>query len=115
MWIAVGLVITLIVEFPIFWFFGFRSKRFLLTFLISNIVTNITINVVLLFMDIDVYTIVMIIGEILVAVVETSAYLFVEKKKWELIPLTIGANILSFSIGCVFYSPMVMGWLHMLF
>lgn len=71
-----------------------------------NLFTNLTLNYVLYFTNayvLTAYWLWLLVGEFIAVVIESLTYLLIEPHKYELIPLTIAANILSFLNGIIFY------------
>jgi hypothetical protein len=105
LWIAIGAVLTIVLETLFFVCFGFRSRSFIGASIFANLTSNYALNYFLLYLpkgwD---YQLTLLVGEIGVVIYESAIYLFVEKKKWELIPLTVAANILSFLLGLGYWA-----------
>jgi hypothetical protein len=106
--IAIGAVLTVVLETLFFLAFGFRSKRFVLSCIVINLVTNYSLNYFLLYLPFPggAY-----VGEVLVVIIEALFYLSFNKDRKEVIPLTVAANILSFLAGVGYYALIAkFGW-----
>lgn len=105
LWIALGALLTIGVETLFFWCFGYRDKKFIVACIIANLLTNYALNYVLFYRPdgLD-YQATLWIGEALVVALEAGVYLVLRKKQYELIPLTLAANITSFLIGIGYYA-----------
>jgi hypothetical protein len=104
LWVALGALLTIGVEVLFFHLFSFGSKKFTFAAILVNLLSNYALNYALLYRpgNWD-YSLTLGIGEILVVLFEMAVYLIVEPKKYELIPLTVAANILSFLVGLGYY------------
>jgi hypothetical protein len=105
LWIALGALLTVIVETAFLACFGFRSRRFILISILANLTSNYALNYFLLYLPSSWnYQLSLVLGELVVVLYESAIYLRFEKKKYELIPLTVAANILSFLLGLGYWA-----------
>jgi O-antigen/teichoic acid export membrane protein len=107
--IAIGALLTVLIETLFFLAFGFRNKRFVISCILINLLTNYALNYLLLYLPFpgDIY-----VGEALVVIVEALFYLSFNRDKKEVIPLTVASNILSFLAGLLYYAILDQnGWL----
>lgn len=107
--IAIGALLTIVIEVLFFYAFGFRSKRFVLSCILINLLTNYALNYCLLYLSFpgEIY-----VGEVLVVIIEALFYFSFNKDKKEVIPLTAASNILSFLVGLLYYFILGQnGWL----
>jgi hypothetical protein len=105
-----GAVLTAAIETPLFILFGFKTKRFVWVCIGINLLTNLVLNYVFYLSEgylHEDYWIWLLVGELLAVTIESLTYLFIEPHKYELIPLTIAANILSFLCGVVYYMILI--------
>ena len=96
--ISLGVILTIIIELIVLYIEKVRDKRLWLSIPI-NIVTNLILNVSLSFIRITwLYTLLVIIGEIIVFFVEWLFYqlLIKDKKNWI---YSLTCNLISFILG----------------
>jgi|LAHS01.1.fsa_nt_gb hypothetical protein len=105
LWIGLGALLTVAIETGFFACFGFRDRRFILACIFVNLATNFSLNYFLLYGTGSLnYETALLIGEILVVLAEAGVYLTIKPKQWELIPLTLAANIVSFLAGLGYWA-----------
>lgn len=105
LWIAIGALLTIVIETLFFVCFGFRKRSFIGASILANLTSNYALNYFLLYIPAGWdYQLSLLIGEGIVVLYECAIYLFMEKKKIELIPLTVAANILSFLLGLGYWA-----------
>jgi hypothetical protein len=105
LWIALGALLTVAIETLFFIAFGFRSRRFIFASIVANLTSNYALNYALLYRPATWdYALSLLVGEALVVVYESLIFLGIEKKKYELIPLTLAANIVSFLLGLGYWA-----------
>lgn len=94
---VVSLVLTLVLELPIAWLMGLRSRKLLLLVALVNILTN-PAAVLLHWLGVPQIPI-----EIAVVAVEAAVYLWFSKdEKWNIprpIMLAVMANLISWTVG----------------
>lgn len=103
-----GVFLTAISETVFLSFFGFRDKKFILSSLFINAFTNVILNLCVELTGIKQspnYTWILIASEIGVVIVETLFLLYIDKlnKRYQLIPLVVSSNCLSFLLGIIYY------------
>lgn len=102
--IAIGAILTIVIETVFFVLFEFRTKKFIVSCVVVNFTTNLILNFFLLTINnYNQYLIILIVSEILVIAFESFVLFLASDKKYEVIPLTISSNCLSFLFGLLFY------------
>lgn len=106
--ILIGLLITVVSETGLFLLFGFKDKKFILNCIVINVITNLTLNISLALTNAisnPNYLWILLGSEIGVLLVETLYLLLIDRpnKRYQIIPLTLSANCLSFLLGCLYY------------
>lgn len=111
--IAIGCLLTVIVEVLFFFAFGYKKKRFVITEIIANVTSNLAINYIIFFNTLNSrsdYYIWLLALEAAVIIYEALIYLWEERKenprKLEILLLTLAANAASFLVGVGLYSLM---------
>ena len=98
LYLACGL--TMAIEMAYFYLAGFRDRYFLIVCLAVNAATNLTMNLVLGYTGISLWSV--LIAEILVTFTEFAVYSLVTKTSGrKLLFHTVIANVLSFCTGIV--------------
>jgi len=103
-----GVFLTAISETVFLSFFGFRDKKFILASLFINALTNVILNICIVLTKANqspYYYWILLISEIGVVIVETLFLLYVDRKnkRYQLIPLLVSSNCLSFLLGIIYY------------
>lgn len=98
LYLACGL--TMAIETAYFYLAGFRDRYFLIVCLAVNAATNLTVNLVLSYTGISLWSV--LIAEILVTGTEYAVYsLITTTSRKKLLLHTVAANLLSFSAGII--------------
>lgn len=95
----IALALTLLIEITIFLILKYRSYKFLILFIATNIVTNISMNYLLKFMPITPYDLSLYSMEIFVFLIEGFIYSIVLKDIKKAMILSIIANTASLFLG----------------
>jgi hypothetical protein len=102
--VSVGLqiIVTLLLEGIVFYFFGYREKRSWLVFLITNLITQSALYIGITYIGIAGYSIIYFwYGAIVVFIIEliTFALALKEQNKWKAIGYAFFGNLLSLVLG----------------
>ena len=89
--------LTVLIETPVLWLLGMRSRDEVSLAVCVNIVTNLTLN--LAFLAIPYTALAVLIGETLVVLAEYAVYALAFGRSWRLFLRTLLANALSFTLG----------------
>ena len=101
-----GALLTAAIETLFLVLFGFKTKRFIWVCIGINLLTNLVLNYGFYFSRVYSRTdcwIWLLVGELITVAIESLTYPLIEPHKYELIPLTIAANVLSFLCGVAYY------------
>lgn len=96
------LLLTLVIEVPIYFVSNRKSLEYLLTVYAMNIVLNILMNILLLFLFTNQYWPALIIMEILVVLIEGFIIFWFENIRYKGFLIALGANLASLGIGLLF-------------
>jgi hypothetical protein len=106
--LSLRIIFTLVIEGVVFYLFGYRKKKSWIVFLIVNLITQgilyFSLNRAT---PLDTYVIwSLILGEIVVFIVETAAFLILinERSRWLTLLYVILANILSLIVGAYLFT-----------
>jgi uncharacterized protein YjeT (DUF2065 family) len=95
----IALALTLLIEITIFLILKYRSYKFLMLFIITNIVTNLSMNYLLKFMPITRYDFSLYGMEIFVFIIEGLIYILYLKEFKKAMILSFIANFSSLFLG----------------
>jgi hypothetical protein len=113
---AITIILTLSIEGLIFFLFGYRKIRSWIVFLVTNIVTQ---GFLYIWLNSEFYPLVnsyffpilfnLIIGEILVLIIETAAFLILvrERSRWVTFLYVIAANFASLVVGGILINALI--------
>lgn len=96
------LLLTLVIEVPIYFVSNRKSFEYLLTVYAMNIVFNILMNILLLFFFTNQYWPALIIMEILVVLIEGFIIFWFDNIRYKGFLIALGANLASLGIGLLF-------------
>lgn len=96
------LLMTLVIEVPIYFVSNRKSLEYLLTVYAMNIVLNILMNILLMFFFTNQYWPALIIMEILVVLIEGFIIFWFENIRYKGFLIALGANLASLGIGLLF-------------
>lgn len=96
------LLLTLVIEVPIYFVLKRKSFEYLLTVYAMNIVFNILMNILLLFFFTNQYWPALIIMEILVVLIEGFIIFWFKNIRYKGFLIALGANLASLGIGLLF-------------
>ena len=96
------LLLTLVIEVPIYFVSNRKSLEYLLTVYAMNIVFNILMNILLLFFFTNQYWPALIIMEILVVLIEGFILFWFKNIRYKGFLIAVGANLASLGIGLLF-------------
>ncbi len=96
------LLLTLVIEVPIYFVLNRKSFEYLLTVYAMNIVLNILMNILLMFFFTNQYWPALIIMEILVVLIEGFIIFWFENIHYKGFLIALGANLVSLGIGLLF-------------
>lgn len=96
------LLMTLVIEVPIYFVSNRKSLEYLLTVYAMNIVFNILMNILLLFFFTNQYWPALIIMEILVVLIEGFIIFWFKNIRYKGFLIALGANLASLGIGLLF-------------
>ena len=96
------LLLTLVIEVPIYFVLNRKSFEYLLTVYAMNIVLNILMNILLMFFFTNQYWPALIIMEILVVLIEGFIIFWFENIRYKGFLIALGANLASLGIGLLF-------------
>ena len=92
-------LLTVIIETSFFCFLGYRNRDFHTACVAVNIITNLTLNLTLSKAVFLRSTLVYIILEIVIVMIEFTVYCIIEKPSVKLFLHTLCANIMSLTFG----------------
>lgn len=96
------LLLTLVIEVPIYFVSNRKSFEYLLTVYTMNIVLNILMNILLMFFFTNQYWPALIIMEILVVLIEGFIIFWFKNIRYKGFLIALGANLASLGIGLLF-------------
>lgn len=97
-----SLLLTLVIEVPIYFVSNRKSLEYLLTVYAMNIVLNILMNILLMFFFTNQYWPALIIMEILVVLIEGFIIFWFKNIRYKGFIIALGANLASLGIGLLF-------------
>lgn len=93
------LLITLIIEVPIYFLFYKRSLSYLLVIYAMNIVLNVSMNLLLRYVFFRDYYLALIIMEVIVVIIEAFIIFWYQEIRYKGLYIAFTANIASLGIG----------------
>ena len=94
--------LTVLIETPVLWLFGMRSRDAVTLAVCANVVTNLLLNLALRFV-VRSSALSVLTGEALVVLAEYAVYALAFGRSRRLLLLTLLANALSFSLGLLIF------------
>jgi len=107
--IIIPVVLTVCSETVFFSLFGFRDKKSIFSLMFINAFTNLALNIPLYLCkatELSYYSWLLLGLEILVVIIEAVFLMYMDRKnkRYQIIPLTVASNCLSFLLGLVYYT-----------
>ncbi|MFA7700981.1 MAG: hypothetical protein WCX85_03820 [Bacilli bacterium] len=96
------LLLTLVIEIPIYFVFNKKSFEYLLVIYVMNIVLNLLMNVLLIFVFNSHYAIALVIMEIIIFLSEGFIIFWFKNIRYKGFIIALGANLASLGIGLAF-------------
>ena len=93
------LLITLIIEVPIYFLFFKKSLSYLLVIYAMNIVLNVSMNLLLRYVFFRDYYIALIIMEVIVVIIEAFIIFWYQEIRYKVLYIALAANLASLGIG----------------
>lgn len=93
------LLITLIIEVPIYFLFFKKSLSYLLVIYAMNIVLNVSMNLLLRYVFFRDYYLVLIIMEVIVVIIEAFIIFWYQEIRYKGLYIALAANLASLGIG----------------
>ncbi len=93
------LLITLIIEVPIYFLFYKKSLSYLLVIYVMNIVLNVSMNLLLRYVFFRDYYLALIIMEVIVVIIEAFIIFWYQEIRYKGLYIALAANLASLGIG----------------
>ena len=93
------LLITLIIEVPIYFLFYKKSLSYLLVIYVMNIVLNVSMNLLLRYVFFRDYYLALIITEVIVVIIEAFIIFWYQEIRYKGLYIAFTANLASLGIG----------------
>ncbi|MFA5422060.1 MAG: hypothetical protein WC344_04740 [Bacilli bacterium] len=94
-----SVLLTLVIEAPIYFFFNRKSLIYLLAVYAMNIVLNLAMNALLIFVFTNDYSLSLTIMEIIIIIIEGFILFWFENIRYKGFIIALGANLASLGIG----------------